>query len=69
MTTINIRNNMNTEDDFQSSDEWYAHLQVIAKKHDNSSAVRDREGWTQNWESGSPEYAYYSEHPEHRTVK
>lgn len=51
---------------FNNADEWYEVLVEIAKRHDNKSAVRDREGWTFNWENETPEDAYYGMYPEHK---
>lgn len=51
---------------YESRDEWYAALQSIAGNHGNRSAIRDRNGWTDQWESASPEETYYSEFPEDR---
>lgn len=49
-----------------SADEWYEALVEIAKKHNNKSAVGDREGWVFNWENETPEEAYYGMYPEHK---
>ncbi len=58
---------MSTENgDFDSQDEWYSALKKIAAYHSNSSAVRDREGWCETWETMKPEEAYYEEYPEHK---
>jgi hypothetical protein len=52
--------------EYTSSDDWYDALKAIAAKHDNTRAVRDREGWTDNWRNQTPEFAYYDEFPEHK---
>lgn len=52
--------------DYKDKHDWYEALTNIAKRHDNKGAVRDFEGWTFNWEHETPEYAYYSEFPEHK---
>lgn len=51
---------------YPSRDEWFSALQEIARSHHNISAVRDYDGWTQNWLHETPADAYYSEYPEHR---
>lgn len=50
---------------FESKKEWYDSLLVIARTHDNGSAVRDFEGWTDNWKNQTPAESYYAEFPEH----
>ncbi|MDX1252181.1 MAG: hypothetical protein IDH49_08060 [Gammaproteobacteria bacterium] len=52
--------------DFESRVDWYDALVAIAKRHDNKSAVRDFDGWTDNWENITPEESYYEEFPEHK---
>ena len=51
---------------FESNEEWYESLVDIAKTHQNTGAVRDFDGWTENWKNETPEEAYYSEFPEHK---
>lgn len=51
--------------EYETSDEWYEALVAVAKRHENKSGVRDREGWTMNWENETPEQAYYGEFTEH----
>ena len=53
-------------DEYETRDAWYEALTEVAQKHDNTSAVRDRVGWTFNWRNETPEEAYYSEYPEHK---
>lgn len=50
---------------YESKDEWYDHLVVVATNHANRTAVRDKEGWVDNWRNQTPEEAYYDEFPEH----
>lgn len=54
--------------DFESKEDWYVALVEIAKSHDNKSAVRDFDGWTDNWKNETPEESYYSEFPEHKSA-
>ena len=51
---------------YESAEEWFDRLRDIAASHDNASAVRDFQGWTEDWESQTPEEAYYAEYPEHQ---
>lgn len=53
------------ENEFRSKDDWYDELVRIADKHENTRGVRDFEGWTSNWETETPDEAYYSEFPTH----
>ena len=50
---------------FETIDDWYAALVVVARSNNNGSAVRDFDGWTSLWEEESPADAYYEEFPEH----
>ncbi|MBU0703771.1 MAG: hypothetical protein KKC18_07875 [Chloroflexi bacterium] len=52
--------------DYDNKDDWYDDLVAIAGRHHNKSAVRDREGWTMNWQAETPAQAYYGEYPEHK---
>lgn len=51
---------------YSSAEAWFADLQDLAAKHHNGSAVRDFEGWTEDWQKQSPAEAYYAEYPEHK---
>ena len=41
---------------YETLDNWYEALQNIARTHANSSAVSDRNGWTDMWQQESPEH-------------
>lgn len=56
----------NTKHDFECPEDWYEALKAVAKRHDNTAAVRDYDGWTCAWEDASPEDTYYNEYPEHK---
>jgi hypothetical protein len=58
MPRFTMEINMKTKHNFESRDDWYEALKTIAAKHDNVRAVRDREGWTDNWRNQTPEFAY-----------
>lgn len=53
---------------YLSREDWIERLLEIARAHHNESAVRDYEGWSEDWERESPEATYYAEFPEHRRV-
>ena len=53
---------------FESKQDWYDALMKIAMTHYNMLAVRDFEGWTENWRSETPKEAYYKEFPEHENM-
>lgn len=50
---------------YESKEDWYEALVAIAKRHNNKFAVRDFDGWTDNWENQTPEESYYEDFPEH----
>jgi hypothetical protein len=64
-TTKKRKNRMGTHN-YETEQEWYDRLVEVAESHDNSFAVRDREGWIMDWEEMTPEESYYGEYPEHK---
>ena len=49
---------------YQTADDWYAALIELATAEGKAHLVRDREGWTFNWQDETPEEAFFGAYPE-----
>lgn len=50
---------------YDSKDEWYEALLAIAKTHGVEHLVRDKDGWTYNWENETPSESFYNDYPQY----
>ncbi|MDD2721633.1 MAG: hypothetical protein PHH47_13020 [Gallionella sp.] len=50
---------------FDTADDWYEALVILASAHMVRNLIRDREAWTSNWQNEKPEEAFYNEYPEY----